>query len=168
VSQPGADADPVRRRRTNPLAIVGVLVVALAAYFLLIGLRGLYLLGQHAVTLKLLGLAVLALPLIGIWVVIAELRFGAASQRLAERLAAAGEDNSPPQLPHTASGRVDRSAADAWFTEQASAVERAPGDWRAWFRLAQAYDLAGDRKRARAALRTAIEKADGQRPRPST
>jgi Flp pilus assembly protein TadD len=38
-------------------------------------------------------------------------------------------------------------------------VERAPDDWRGWFRLAQAYDLAGDRKRAREALRTAIAKA---------
>ena len=38
-------------------------------------------------------------------------------------------------------------------------VEAAPDDWRGWYRLAHAYDLAGDRKRARSAMRQAIELA---------
>jgi Flp pilus assembly protein TadD len=36
-------------------------------------------------------------------------------------------------------------------------VEQSPEDWRAWFRLAHAYDVAGDRGRAREAMRKAIE-----------
>jgi Flp pilus assembly protein TadD len=57
------------------------------------------------------------------------------------------------------SGRVDRAAADARFAERRAEVEAAPDDWRRWYRLALAYDDAGDRRRARAAMRTAIDKA---------
>jgi hypothetical protein len=143
-------------RRTNPLVIVGVLLFAMAVYFVLIGIRGVYLLGQDRWVLKLLGLAVLVLPLVGVWVVVAELRFGAASQRLAERMRSEGRSTDLPVLPRRESGRIDRAAADAWFETQRAIVEEAPDDWPGWFRLAQAYDLAGDRKRAREALRTAI------------
>jgi hypothetical protein len=147
-------------RRTNPLAVVGVLVFAMAAYFVLIGIRGIFLLDQSRWVLKILGVAVLVLPLVGVWIVIAELRFGAASQRLAERLISEGESAAPPELPRSRGGRVDRSAADDWFEVQRGEVEANPADWRGWFRLAQAYDLAGDRKRAREALRTAIARSD--------
>ncbi|MDQ2836541.1 MAG: hypothetical protein M3Y42_17160 [Actinomycetota bacterium] len=152
--------EPSPARRTNPLVVVIVLVAAMAVYFVLIGYRGIYLLGQGRWTLKLLGVAVLVLPLIGIWVVVAELRFGLASQRLAERLRGEGISPEPPELPRLASGRPDRAAADAWFERQRVLVEAAPDDWRGWFALAQAYDLAGDRRRGREALRTAIGKAD--------
>jgi len=147
------------RRGSNPLVVVLMLLAALAVYFVLIGYRGLYLLGQHRLTLKVLGVAVLVLPLLGIYVVVAELRFGLASQRLAERLIAGGESAAPPQLPRLPSGRPDRAAADEWFQRQRVVVEADPQDWRGWYRLAQAYDLAGDRRRAREALRTAIAKA---------
>lgn len=148
-----------RRRRTNPLVVVIVLVAVLALYFLLIGYRGWYLVSRHELSLRLLGVGVLLLPLIGIWVVVAELRFGLASQRLAERLIAEGSDAQPPSLPRSPSGRPDRTAADTLFVQQKAVVEAAPDDWRGWFRLAQLYDLAGDRRRARQALRTAIDKS---------
>lgn len=153
-----ADATPPaqRRRRTNPLAVVAVLIFALAVYFVIIGIRGVYLLGEDRWYLKVLGVAVLVLPLVGVWVTVAELRFGAASQRLAEQMQADGESLDLPELPRRASGRVDRSAADGWFSAQRARVEADSDNWHGWFRLAQAYDLAGDRKRAREALRTAI------------
>jgi len=161
VSSPDEPQRPTRR--VNPLVVVGVLLFALVVYFGLIGYRGFYLLGQDRVVLKMLGAAVLVLPLIGVWVVAAELRFGLASQRLAEELIASGESAQPPELPRLRSGRVDRAAADGWFELQRARVEAAPDDWRGWFRLAQAYDLAGDRRRGREALRIAIEKASGDR-----
>ena len=167
MTQPGEHADMPgrpprarRARRTNPLAIVAVLVFALVVYFVIIGIRGVYLLGEHRWDLRVLGVAVLVLPLVGVWVTVAELRFGAASQRLAERMASEGEDLDLPELPRRPSGRVDRSGADAWFAAQRRRVEADSDDWRGWFRLAQAYDLAGDRKRAREALRTAIALAE--------
>jgi hypothetical protein len=158
VTDQGSGETPVRRG-ANPLVIVAVLLAALAVYFVMIGTRGIFLLGQDRWTLKLLGVAVLVLPLVGVWVVVAELRFGAASQRLAQRMRADGRSVELPVLPRTNSGRIDRRTADDWFDEQRSVVERDPNDWCGWYRLAQAYDLAGDRKRARAALREAIAKA---------
>jgi Flp pilus assembly protein TadD len=137
---------------------VGLLVLALAAYFAIIGYRGVYLVQQHTAGLRVLGCAVLALPLIGLWVVGAEIRFGFATQRLAERLDAEGAppDEEPARLP---SGRIDRDRADEAFELRRVEVEADPEDWRRWYRLALAYDDAGDRRRARAAMRTAIERA---------
>jgi cytochrome c-type biogenesis protein CcmH/NrfG len=159
--EPGSRSDTPRTRRTNPLVIVGVLVFALVVYFVIIGIRGFYLLAEHRWDLKVLGVAVLVLPLVGVWVTVAELRFGRASQRLAERMREEGESLDLPELPRRPSGRVDRSAADAWFEQQRERVEADSDDWRGWFRLAQAYDLSGDRKRAREALRTAIALSSG-------
>jgi cytochrome c-type biogenesis protein CcmH/NrfG len=138
--------------------VVGLLLVALAAYFALIGYRGIYLLQQDSISLKTLGVAVLVLPLVGIWVVVAELRFGAATARLGRQLDAEGVP-SDADLPRTPAGRIDRDAADALFERRRVDVEADPKDWRGWYRLAEAYDYAGDRKRARAAMRTAIEHA---------
>jgi cytochrome c-type biogenesis protein CcmH/NrfG len=142
--------------------VVALLLLALAAYFALIGYRGVYLLSQPKLELKVLGGAVLVLPLVGLWVVVAELRFGRATQRLGRQLDAEGEPPDP-ELPRTAGGRISREAADALFEERRIAVEADPEQWRGWYRLAVAYDLAGDRKRARAAMRTAIEH-DARRP----
>jgi Flp pilus assembly protein TadD len=55
---------------------------------------------------------------------------------------------------------VDRRAADALFEQRRLEVEADPANWRGWYELALAYDLAGDRKRARAAMRTALERAE--------
>lgn len=139
--------------------VVAVLVAALAIYFVIIGYRGVYLLGQPQLTLKVLGLAVLVLPLVGSWVVVAELRFGRATERLAAMLDASGEPADDP-LPRTSAGRVDRAAADALFERRRDEAQAAPEDWRSWYRLALAYDLAGDRRRAREAMRTAIDHAE--------
>jgi hypothetical protein len=142
--------------------VVALLLLALAAYFALIGYRGVLLLGDGGPTLKILGVAVLVLPLVGIWVVVAELRFGAATERLAHALAESAPGAAPDAdgpLPRRPSGRVDRAAADARFAVRRAEVEADPADWRRWYRLAEAYDDAGDRRRARAAMRTAIEKA---------
>jgi len=143
--------------------VVVLLLLALLVYFVLIGIRGFYLLTQDSWTLRLLGGAVLALPLVGIWVVVAEVRFGLATQRLADSLNAAGESASdrPPELPRMPSGRVDRVAADAVFEQRRTEVEADPDDWRRWYRLALAYDAAGDRRRARAAMRDAVARAAG-------
>ena len=143
----------------NARRVVVVLLLALAAYLALIGYRGIYLIGRHDVSLKVLGVAVLVLPLIGVWLVVAEVRFGQATQRLGERLDREGVPPEP-DLPRMPSGRVDRGAADELFAARREDVLAAPEDWRAWYRLALAYDRAGDRRRARGAMRDAIERAE--------
>jgi hypothetical protein len=102
-----------------------------------------------------LGLAVLVIPALGVWLLVREWRMAVSVQRMADELAAAG-GLPVDDLPRSPGGRIDRAAADAAFADARAEVERDETDWRAWFRLAFAYDAAGDRRRAREALRTAV------------
>lgn len=139
--------------------VVGLLVAALLVYFWLLTERSVTLIGSGEPLAVLLGIGVLLLPIIGVVLVGYELRFGWQTQQLARQLA--DQDLLPDDsaLPRRASGRVEREAADAHFEVVRVEVESAPEDWRGWYRLAHAYDVAGDRKRARSAMRRAIELA---------
>jgi cytochrome c-type biogenesis protein CcmH/NrfG len=136
-------------------AVVAVLVVAFAFYAVTIGWRGVLLVADGRPAAVALGAGVLLLPLLGAWAVWQEVRFGRATQRLGEELARRGQ-LPVDDLPRRPSGRVERAAAVAAFETQRREVEQRPQDWAAWYRLATAYDLAGDRRRARAAARRAI------------
>jgi len=102
-----------------------------------------------------MGVALLALPVLAIWALVAELLFAVRAERLGVRL---GEEGALPteELPLLPSGRIDRTAAAEVFPAYQAATEAAPDDWRTWFRLGLAYDAAGDRRRARWATRQAI------------
>lgn len=104
-----------------------------------------------------LGVGVILLPLLGVWVVVVTWRNGNQIQRLSRRLDAEGALPDVSDLPRRPSGRVDRVAADAWFDERHAELEASPEDWRAWYRVAYAYDLAGDRRRARETMRKAVD-----------
>jgi hypothetical protein len=134
-----------------------VLTAALAVYFVLLTGRAITLIGTGEVVGIALGIGVLLLPLIGVWIAWTNLRFGYQTEKMARELADEGTLPDDSDLPRRPSGRVDRDAADAWFEERKAELEAAPEDWRAWFRLAHAYDLAGDRRRARDTMRRAIE-----------
>jgi hypothetical protein len=150
----------VRRRPPRPaltprrIAVAAVFV--LLFYFAAIGWRGFVLIRTGQLVGILLGLALLALPVVGMWAVIRELRFGVATEILAEELEARG-GLPADDLPRSPGGRVDRAAADAWFEGFEREVEAAPESWEAWFRLACGYDAAGDRRRGREAMRKSIE-----------
>jgi hypothetical protein len=149
----------VRRQGTLMTArrVALLLTVALALYLVLLVGRAVALIRSGSGVGIALGVAVLVLPLLGAGLVAAELRFGAQTERLARRLAAEGGLPDTSSLPRRPSGRVDREAADEWFAQRRSEVEAAPSDWRGWFQLAAAYDTAGDRRRAREAMRRAID-----------
>jgi hypothetical protein len=134
-----------------------LLTAALVLYFVLLTGRAIALLKTGTAVGIGLGIGVLILPVIGVWVTVATLRFGVQAERLAQRLADEGTLPDTSDLPRMPSGRVRRSEADAWFEERRAEVEAAPEDWRAWFRLAHGYDIAGDRRRAREAMRKALE-----------
>ncbi|WP_433263837.1 hypothetical protein ACQPZF_33360 [Actinosynnema sp. CS-041913] len=134
-----------------------LITAALAVYFVLLGGRAVVLLGTGDPVGIGLGVGVLVLPLIGVWIAWTNLRFGFVTERMARQLADEGALPDTSGLPRRPSGRVDREAADAWFEERRAEVEAAPEDWRRWFALAQAYDLAGDRGRARETMRKAID-----------
>jgi cytochrome c-type biogenesis protein CcmH/NrfG len=61
------------------------------------------------------------------------------------------------RLDRMPSGRIRRDAADALFAQVREELEADPDDWRRWYRLARAYDYAGDRRRAREAMGKAVE-----------
>lgn len=136
-----------------------VLAAVLVLYFVLLGGRAVALLRTGETAAVALGIGVLLLPLLGVWVLVATLRFGLRTERLARRLDEEGALPDTAELPRRPSGRVDRDAADAWFEQRRAEVSANPEDWRAWFRLAHGYDIAGDRRRARAAMRRAHELA---------
>jgi cytochrome c-type biogenesis protein CcmH/NrfG len=136
--------------------VVGVLVVAFAFYAVTIGWRGVLLVADGRPAAVGLGLAVVVLPVVAGYALWRELSFGLATERLARELAERGA-LPVDDLPRRPSGRVDRNAADAAFDRFRQEAEAHPDDWGAWFRLGTAYDAAGDRRRARAAVRHAIE-----------
>ena len=136
-----------------------LLAVVFVAYAGLIGWRGVLLIKVGTPVSVVLGLAVLVIPVIGAYLVWREIQFGRRTEALARELEAAG-GLPVDDLPRRPSGRVDRAAADEAFGRYKAEAEAAPGDWRVWFRLSTAYDAAGDRKRAREAMRTAIAHHD--------
>ena len=149
------------KARTGALVLAALAV----AYLVLVGRLGLVLLTDGRPAFGVLGVGVLLLPAVGVWVVLAEVRFGRATQQLGERLGAEG-GLPADDLPRRPSGRVDRGAATAAFEARRAEVEAHPDDWRPWFRLGIAYDDAGDRRRARSAMRRAVALAAGRTPPP--
>jgi tetratricopeptide (TPR) repeat protein len=141
-----------------------LLTAALAVYLVLLAERAVALLRSGTPAGVALGAGVLVLPVIGVWTVVATWRSGLRIQRLTRRLDAEGGLPDVSDLPRMPSGRVDRKAADAWFEQRRAEVERDPQDWRAWYRLAYAYDMAGDRRRARATMRKALEVEEKEQP----
>lgn len=142
----------------SPLWGVLLMTVLLAVYIVLVGQRAVAFLATGLAVGIGIGVALLVVAAVGAVLLVLEFRFGLRITRLGARLEREGgaPDDVVPVRP---SGRPDRSAADELFPRYRAAVEAAPGDWRAWYRLGVVYDAAGDRKRARAAMRTALAHA---------
>ncbi|MGY4860146.1 tetratricopeptide repeat protein [Cryobacterium sp. AP23] len=136
------------------IAVV-VMAVLLVFYLVLVGWRAVLFVQSGDPVGIVIGIALIVLPIIGAWALVREIMFGARCERLVKQLDAEGA-LPVNDLPSRPSGRPYRDAADAQFPEYREAVDAAPEDWRAWFRLGLAYDASGDRRRARGALRTAM------------
>jgi cytochrome c-type biogenesis protein CcmH/NrfG len=137
--------------------LIAVMCAAMLAYFVLLGRVAVAMIGSGRAAAVGLGLALLVMPVIGLWAMIATLRAGFAHQRLARLIAEDGLELDTSALPRRPSGRFERDAADALFATVRTEVEQSPDDWRRWYRLARAYDYAGDRRRARETMKTALE-----------
>jgi cytochrome c-type biogenesis protein CcmH/NrfG len=137
--------------------LIAFLCVAMLVYFVLLGRVAVGMIGSGRVAAVGLGAAVLIMPTIGLWAMIATLRAGFAHQKLARLAAEDGMELDVSALPRRPSGRIERDAADALFATVRTEVQAQPDDWRRWYRLARAYDYAGDRRRAREAMKTALE-----------
>lgn len=134
---------------------VALMAAALALYIVLVAQRAYLLLTSGEPVAVAMGAALVLLPVLGAWGLWRELRFGMRAQALGRRLEAEGGLPSE-EIDVRESGRPERAQADALFPAYRADVEAHPDDWRAWFRLGLVYDGAGDRRRARHAVRTAI------------
>lgn len=134
---------------------VAVMAVVLALYIVLVAQRAWLLIASGDPVGIAMGAALVILPVIAAWAIGREIWFGARAAAVGRRLEAEGA-LPQEQLTVRPSGRVLREEADAVFPTYREALETSPEDWRAWYRLGLAYDGSGDRRRARAAVRTAI------------
>lgn len=137
--------------------LIALMCLALVVYFVLLGRSGVLLVASGEPAAIGLGAAILLMPVIGLWAMVATLRAGFTHQRLAAQMREEGLELDVSALPHRPSGRIERDAADALFDTVRAEVEADPDDWRRWYRLARAYDYAGDRGRARETMKKAVE-----------
>lgn len=138
-------------------AKLGAIVMAalLIMYVALLANTGLVLLQDPNTIAKLMGALILVFPVFGLALVAAELRFGLRIEKLYAR---AESENSLPvfDVERRPSGRPMPGQADVVFDQYREQAQLYPDDWHSWFNLGLAYDLAADRRRARAAMRKAL------------
>jgi len=136
--------------------LIAFFCLALLAYFAMLTRTAVALMHTGSPPAVALGIGVLILPMVGAWVLFATLRAGLAHQRLARLAAEDGMELDVTDLPRMPSGRITRDAADALFQTARAELDADPDNWRRWYRLARAYDYAGDRARARETMRKAV------------
>ncbi|OIH98906.1 MULTISPECIES: tetratricopeptide repeat protein [unclassified Curtobacterium] len=134
------------------------MTLLLALYIGLVGQRAVAFVATGVPIGIAIGVALFVVAAVGALLLVLEVRFGVRITRLGARLEREGgtPDDVVAVRP---SGRPTRQAADEVFPRYKAAVESDPGDWRGWYRLGVVYDAAGDRKRARAAMREALARS---------
>ncbi len=147
-------------------AKLGAIVMAalLIMYVALLANTGILLLQEANPIAKLMGALILVFPVFGFVLVVAELRFGLQIEKLYAR---AEQEHSLPvfNIERRPSGRPMPGQADSVFDQYREAAQLHPEDWHSWLNLGLAYDLAADRRRARAAMRKAIALASANKPK---
>lgn len=143
------------KARTRAMIGVMIMSVLLVLYFFYAGVRAIALLSSGTPVAIAMGVALLVLPIIGVWALGREIYFGMRSTALVDQLEA--QDRLPDDLGEAGpTGKPSREVADAAFERYRLEVEADDQNWQTWARLGIVYDACGDRKRARAAIRTAI------------
>jgi len=141
-------------------AKLGAVVMAalVLMYVALLGQKGyLFLLESNPVA-KVIGGSILVIPVVGAWAIYRELRFGLAIEKLGKLLE--NEGNWPRfRFGVLPSGRANKAEALQEFQEYKDAALADEDNWRKWFALGLIYDACGDRKRARSAMRQAIDRS---------
>ena len=132
-----------------------VMTGLLGVYLTLVGERSIALVNSPQPIAVAIGALMLFLPVVAAWGIFLELRFGLRIEKLGEVLK---KENAWPRFEFELrpSGRPTKESAEAIFGKYQELVENDESNWKAWFALGLAYDAAGDRARARKAMRSAI------------
>jgi tetratricopeptide (TPR) repeat protein len=128
-------------------------------YLVLVAERSFALIGSGEAIGIAIGSLMIFLPAVAFWGIFMELRFGLRIEKLGEVLK---QENAWPQFPFELrpSGRPTKESAQEVFEQFRQRVISDESNWKAWFALGLAYDAAGDRPRARKAMRRAISLAN--------
>ena len=133
---------------------VAAITIAAFSYVALSVLRVQQFLQTSSVIGAVIAVSIIVVITVSGLLIAREIRFGFSMSQMAHVLEAE-QGLLIDELPKTPAGRVEREAADLQFEIVKKELELAPDSWRAWYRVAIAYDDARDRTRARAAMRTA-------------
>lgn len=134
---------------------VALMAFLLAVYIVLVAQRGWLLIVSGNPIGIAMGVTLAFLPVLAAWALWRELTFGRQSAALMKRLEAEG-GLPADEVNVSSTGRPSREDADRVFPLYRADAEARPTDWRAWMRLGLVYSAAGDRTRARSAVRRAI------------
>ncbi|MEV6770191.1 hypothetical protein AB0N05_16360 [Nocardia sp. NPDC051030] len=135
----------------------------LAVASALVGLMGtawlVYTAGGFLLTASPAGIAIGAslagFGVMAAWLIASQIRFGMRADRLLNLMVEEGDPRCYPEIERTPSGRVNQTAAARYRDERRRAAEESPEDWRMWFLLGGAHEMAKDHRSAVAALRMA-------------
>lgn len=121
-------------------------------YVFLLGGRSLTLLADPSPIAIAMGAGMLLFPIVAVWAISKEIRFGFAAEALTKR--AISENLIELNLDLRPSGRATKESAAKAFEDLKQDFDETL--WTNWFLLSEAYEAAGDRKRARASMRKAL------------
>lgn len=137
---------------------IAVMTALAGLYLFFMVERGLVLLADENLVVKLFGFLLLVFPVLAAWGIWRELSFGIKSERLAKSI--------DPQLLNDLafefrpSGKPTKESALQVFEELKAKADEEPTSWQQWYLLALAYEGSGDRARARSCVRKAIALAE--------
>ncbi|MGL3150929.1 hypothetical protein ACSS7Z_11275 [Microbacterium sp. A82] len=135
---------------------VALIGAALILYFVLMGQKAILFITSGQPVGIAMGIALLVLPMIGIWALVREIQFGVQAEKLGTKLD--GEGGMPvAETDLTPSGRIAKADAEPMIRRYIAEADAAPDEWRARYRLGVVQDAAGRRKDARASIRHAIQ-----------
>lgn len=144
----------MNQRRTALFGVV-IMSVLLVLYFVYAVQRALALFQTGTWITILMGAALIALPLIGVWALLRELKFGRDATRLVDDLDARGRV-PVEDIETLPSGKPVRSDAERVIGKYETEVAEADASWEAWARLGIMQDACGNRTDGRSSLRKAI------------
>ncbi|MCD7100982.1 hypothetical protein [Pseudoclavibacter sp. 13-3] len=155
-----------RHAQSRALTLAIVMIVFLALYIFTVFERAFLLIGLHDPIAQTMGVVLLLFPLLGVYVIYAEIRFAVCANRLIARLSHEG-GLPTDDLPLSPSGRADRDAAAQRVGALSGVVEQAGerATWQDLLRLGLMQDAAGHRSDGRRTIVRAI-RAERRSPQP--